>query len=216
MVLVFSFPDFIIVAMCILFGYLGYRMGFYDSLLALIGFHFAAGLSLLLMRYTVGFFSFVLELSPDMSLLLGMSFLFGLFTLLWVFISQWIHSLVKMQVVEWFNRGAGILLGGYRGFLIVSLMALSFSILPWTYGVTYTETNSVLYQRIRCFLPMKYNYDIGSNVVYVSAVNVHTRRSETARCVALPVVELKMDLIKIYPPFKIVFMGTDKAVEVNQ
>ncbi|MGH7493925.1 MAG: CvpA family protein [bacterium] len=158
MSLVITFADFTIVAMCILFGYLGYRMGFYDSLLALIGFHFALGLSLPLMRYTVSFFSFVLELPPDMSLLLGLSFLFGLFTLLWVFFSQWIHSLVKMQVVEWFNRGAGILLGSYRGFLIVSLMALGFSILPLTQAVTYTETYSTLFRRIRCFLPMKYNY----------------------------------------------------------
>lgn len=158
MSLVITFADVTIVALCILFGYLGYRSGFYDSLLALIGFHFALGLSLLLMRYTVGFFSFVLELPPDMSVLLGLSFLFGLFSLLWVFLSQWIHELIKMVVVEWFNRAAGMLLGGYRGFLLVSMMALGFSILPLTQAVTYTETYSSLFRSVKCFLPLKYNY----------------------------------------------------------
>ena len=155
---VFTFADFTIVVLCILFGYLGYRSGFYNSLLSLLGFHFAFGWSLLLMSYAAGFFGFVLELPPDMSLLFGLSFIFGLLTLLWVFIAQWFHNLVKMEVVEWFNRTAGTLLGAYRGFLLVSMMALGFSILPLTATVSYTETYSMLFRRTRCFLPLHYNY----------------------------------------------------------
>ncbi len=158
MSLVITFADVTIITFIFLFSYVGYRSGFYDSLLRLMGFHFALGLMLLLMRYTVGFFGFVLQLPPDMSLLFGAAFLFGLLTLLWVFFAQWIHNLIKMQVVEWFDRIAGALLGAYRGFLLVSLLALGFSILPLTQTVTYTETYSLLYRQVRCFLPLQYNY----------------------------------------------------------
>jgi len=155
---VFTFVDFLIVTLCVLFGYIGYRSGFYNSLLALMGFHFALGLSLLLMRYTAGFFGFVLELPPDMSILFGMAFLFGVLTLGWVFCAQWIHGLVKMEVVEWFNRTAGVILSTYRGFLMISLFALGFTILPLTPSLTYAESYSMLFRRARCFLPLHYNY----------------------------------------------------------
>lgn len=157
MPVVFTFADFAIVTLIALFGYLGYRSGFYDSLLAYMGFHFALGWSLLLMRYTAGFFSYVLELPPDMSLLLGLSFLFGLFTLAWVFFAQWVHTLIKMEVVEWFNRVAGAALGAYRGFLMVSLMALGFTLLPVS-QVSYVETYSLVFNRVKCYLPRHYNY----------------------------------------------------------
>ena len=157
MSLVITFVDVTIIALCCLFGYLGYRSGFYNSVLALTGFHFALNMSLLLLRYTTGFFGFVLELPPDMSLLFGMAFLYGLFTLLWVFVSYRIHHLVRMVVVDWFDRAAGVVLGTYRGFLIVSLIALGYSCLPMSTAVTYAETYSSLFRTAKCFLPRYYN-----------------------------------------------------------
>jgi uncharacterized membrane protein required for colicin V production len=149
--------DVAIVLIISLFGYLGYQRGFYNSLLAYMGFHFALGWSLLFMRYTAGFFSYVLELPPNMCLLLGMSFLYGFFTLMWVFFSQWVHTLIKMQVVEWFNRFAGAALGVFRGYLLMSLTALGLTLIP-TSQVAYAESHSLLYNRVKCYLPWHYNY----------------------------------------------------------
>ena len=155
---VITFADVAIITFISLSGWLGYGRGFYNSLLALMGFHFALGWSLMLMRYMAGFFSYVLELTPDMSILFGMSFLFGLFTLAWVFFSQWVHTLIKMEVVEWFNRSAGAVLGAFRGYLLVSLAALGFTLLPLNGTVSYTETYSILFNRVKCYLPRHYNY----------------------------------------------------------
>ncbi len=158
MSLVISFTDVIIITLCSLFGYLGYRAGFYDSVLALTGFYLSFTLSLLLMRYTAGFFSFVLELPPEMSVLFGFSFVFGLLMLGHVFFQKWMHDMIKMQVETWFDQISGALLGFYRGFLIVSLLVLGFSCLPLPQTIAYTESRSPFVRRVKCFLPLNYNY----------------------------------------------------------
>lgn len=148
--------DVVIVVLVVLSGYAGYRTGFYESLLRLFGFYGAVMISLILLQYLARFFNYVMQLPPNMSLLLGFSFIFGLLMLLQVFFMHWMHQIIKMEVVKWFNLGVGTFLGALKGLLVASLVALGFSLLPMTREIQRTENGSMLFRTTRCLLPLNF------------------------------------------------------------
>ncbi len=150
--------DVVIVALVALSGYAGYRGGFYDSFLRVMGFFGAVALSLILLRYVARFFNYVMELPPNMSVLLGFTFIFGLLMLLQVFFMHWMHQIIKMEVVRWFNLTFGTLLGAYKGLLAASLLALGFSLLPLSAAIQRMETQSLFFAPTRFILPKNFNY----------------------------------------------------------
>ncbi len=150
--------DVVIVALVALCGYAGYRAGFYDSLLRVSGFFGAVTISLVLSRYVARFFNYVMELPPNMSILLGFSFIFGLLMLLQIFFMHWMQEIIKMQVVKWFDVTFGTLLGAYRGLLAASLLALGFSLLPLSSAIPRIESQSMFFSKTRFILPDNFSY----------------------------------------------------------
>lgn len=151
--------DVVIVMLVALSGYAGYRNGFYDGLLRISGFFGAVTISLVLLRYVARFFNFVLELPPNMSVLLGFSFIFGLLMLLQVFFMHWMHTIIKMEVVQWFDVTFGTILGAYKGLLVASLLALGFSLLPLKPStIQRMESESMFLTQTRFLLPQNFNY----------------------------------------------------------
>ena len=65
---------------------------------------------------------------------------------------------MKMQVVDWFDKLSGALLGIYKGTLIASLLAIGFSLLPLSELVQDIEQSSFFVQAIKKFLPANYDY----------------------------------------------------------
>ncbi len=157
MTISFGPTDVVIVALVALSGYAGYRAGFYDSLLRLSGFYLAVTLSLILLQYLARFFNYVMQLPPNMSLLLGFSFIFGLLMLLQVFFMHWMHQVIKMEVVHWFNVTFGTLLGAIKGLLAASLVTLGFSLLPLTREIQRTEASSMFFRSTRCVLSQNFS-----------------------------------------------------------
>lgn len=157
MTISFGPTDIVIVALVALSGYAGYRAGFYDSLLRLSGFYLAVTLSLILLQYLARFFNYVMQLPPNMSLLLGFSFIFGLLMLLQVFFMHWMHQVIKMEVVHWFNVTFGTILGAFKGLLAASLVTLGFSLLPLTREIQKTETSSMFFRPMRCILSQNFS-----------------------------------------------------------
>jgi len=149
--------DVVIIVLVALSGYAGFRGGFYDSLLRLSGFYGAVTISLILLQYLARFFNYVMQLPPNMSLLLGFAFVFGLLMLLQVFFMHWMHQIIKMEVEKWFNLGVGTLLGALKGLLAASLVTLGFSLLPMTSEIQRTEISSMLFRPTRCLLPQNFS-----------------------------------------------------------
>ena len=158
MIIKIDATDVIILGTLALFGYLGYKGGLFKGILNLWGFYFSLTLSLLFVPWPANFFHYVLELPPTMSVLLGFAVLFALTQLLYVFFMIWINKIVQMTVKDWFNRLTGTLLGLYRGILIISLMALGFSLLPLTDLVRTNETHSMFFRHVRLFTVYNYNF----------------------------------------------------------
>jgi hypothetical protein len=93
-----------------------------------------------------------------MSILIGFSSIFFIILLLYTFFLQWLNTVMKMHVVDWFDKLSGALLGIYKGTLIASLLALGFSLLPLAELVRDIEQSSFFVQAIKKFLPANYNY----------------------------------------------------------
>lgn len=158
MLVIISHIDFFILLLLAVFGYVGYRSGFYNSLLGLSGFYIGVIISFLALPLAAKFFYFVLQLPPNMSIILGFSFVFALVMLLHVFFMQYIHKVIKMEVEDKFNRLSGIVIGLYKGSLIVSLLALGFCMLPMQTMVNNIESKSIFLPRIKRVLPANYDY----------------------------------------------------------
>lgn len=158
MQIIINFADFIIVGVFAYFIWRGYKGGFYDSLLEVIGFYVCLTITLIALRYVAGFFSVVLELPPNMSVLLGFAFVFAGLALAYLYFVKWIHQMIEMKVHERFNRITGSLLGAYRGLLIASLLVLGFLLLPIPHLVHSTQARSFFIPRIKRVLPLNYDY----------------------------------------------------------
>ncbi|KAA0222612.1 CvpA family protein [candidate division KSB1 bacterium] len=156
--IIINFADFIIIGVLAYFIWSGYKGGFYDNLLELIGFYVCLTLTLIVLSYIAKFFNFVLELPPSVSVLLGFIFVFATLTLAYLYFVKWIHKMIEMKVHERFNRITGSLLGAYRGVLMASLLVLGFLLLPIPHLVQPTQARSFFMRKIKIVLPMNYDY----------------------------------------------------------
>jgi uncharacterized membrane protein required for colicin V production len=89
---------------------------------------------------------------------MGFATIYVISLLLYALFLQWLHTIMKMEVVDWFNRISGTLLGIYKGLLIASLLALGFSLLPMPDMVRSTEERSLFLRPVKYFMPINYNY----------------------------------------------------------
>ena len=156
--LVINLIDFVVILLWAMFGYLGYRWGLYSGLLNLFGLFFSLAWSLILLPFFAKLFSYVLELPASMSVLLGFTVIFAVVMLLYLFFSQWIQTIIRMEVRDWFNRSSGTLLGLYRGVLLVSLLAIGFTLLPLPKLVDNVESRSPIFRFVKRVTPLNYNY----------------------------------------------------------
>jgi len=153
-----SYADFIIIALMIILGFEGYRTGFFHGLLGVGGLFISMIITLLTLPYSSRFFNYVIELSPNLSILMGFLSIFVISLLLYALFLQWLHSIMKMQVVDWFDKVFGTLFGLYKGLLTISLLAIGFSLLPIPQVVQATENNSLFLKPVKYFAPTNYNY----------------------------------------------------------
>jgi hypothetical protein len=63
-----------------------------------------------------------------------------------------------MEVVDWFNRISGTIIGLYKGLLTVSLLSLGFSLFPMPDLVKSTEARSVFMIPVKYVAPFNYNF----------------------------------------------------------
>jgi uncharacterized membrane protein required for colicin V production len=153
-----SYADFTIIALMIIFGFEGYRTGLFNGLLSIGGIFFALIITILMLPYSSRFFNYVIELPPNISILMGFISIFVLLLLLYELFLEWVHKIMKMEVVDWFNRISGTLLGLYKGLLSVSLLAIGFSLMPMKELVKSTEANSTFVIPVKYFTPFNYNF----------------------------------------------------------
>jgi membrane protein required for colicin V production len=153
-----SYVDFFIVLLTVIFGYEGYRSGFFNGILSIGGIFISLIITLVALPYSARFYNVVIELSLNVSILMGFVTILVISLLLHSLFLQWLHTIMKMEVVDWFNRISGILLGLYKGLLILSLLALSFAFLPLPDEIKYAEEHSKFLQPVKRFMPANYNY----------------------------------------------------------
>ncbi|MDZ7344727.1 MAG: CvpA family protein [candidate division KSB1 bacterium] len=153
-----SYADFTITLLIVLIGFDGYRSGFFHEITTLGGFFFSLLITLISLPQASRFFYEVVQLQTNMSILMGFSSIFFIMLLLYTFFLQWLNSVMKMEVVDWFNKLSGAMLGIYKGTLIASLLALGFSLLPLSDLVQEIEQSSLFVQGIKKFLPANYDY----------------------------------------------------------
>jgi uncharacterized membrane protein required for colicin V production len=153
-----SYADFTIIALMIIFGFEGYRAGFFKGILSIGGFFFALVFAVVVLPYSARFYNFVIELPANISIVMGFTTIFVLLLLLYALFLQWVHSIMKMEVVDWFNRISGTIIGLYKGLLTVSLLSLGFSLFPMPELVKSTEARSVFMIPVKYVAPYNYNY----------------------------------------------------------
>jgi uncharacterized membrane protein required for colicin V production len=142
----------------IIFGFEGYRAGFFKGILSIGGFFFALVFAVVVLPYSARFYNFVIELPANISIVMGFTTIFVLLLLLYALFLQWVHSIMKMEVVDWFNRISGTIIGLYKGLLTVSLLSLGFSLFPMPELVKSTEARSVFMIPVKYVAPYNYNY----------------------------------------------------------
>jgi uncharacterized membrane protein required for colicin V production len=153
-----SYADFTIIALMIIFGFEGYRAGFFKGILSIGGFFFALVIAVVVLPYSARFYNFVIELPANISIIMGFTTIFVLLLLLYALFLQWVHSIMKMEVVDWFNRISGTIIGLYKGLLTVSLLSLGFSLFPMPDLVKSTEARSVFMIPVKYVAPFNYNF----------------------------------------------------------
>lgn len=153
-----SYADFSIIALTVIFGYEGYRSGFFKGILSVGGLFIALTISLIALPYAARFFNYVIELPPNISILMGFVSIFVINMLLYALFLEWVHKIMQMKVEDWFDRIAGTVLGLYKGVLAVSLLAIGFTLLPLQDTVRNTEQRSLFLRPVKCFTPVNYNY----------------------------------------------------------
>ncbi|MCG3120381.1 MAG: hypothetical protein ALAOOOJD_03066 [bacterium] len=153
-----SYADFTIIALMIVFGFEGYRSGLFNGILSIGGLFFSLIVAVVLLPFSARFFNFVIELSPNLSVIMGFLAIFVLCLLLFALFLEWVHKIMKMEVVDWFNRIAGTLIGLYKGLIATSLLALGFSLLPMPELVQRTEANSMFMAPVKYVAPYNYNF----------------------------------------------------------
>jgi uncharacterized membrane protein required for colicin V production len=153
-----SYADFSIIVLTVIFGYEGYRSGFFKGILSIGGIFISLTISLAALPYAARFFNYVIELPPNISILLGFISIFVISMLLYALFLEWVHKVMQMKVEDWFDRISGTLLGLYKGVLAVSLLALGFTLLPLPEVVRSTEQRSLFLQPVKYFTPVNYNY----------------------------------------------------------
>lgn len=152
-----SYADFTIIAVMIIFGFEGYRGGLFNGILSIGGLHFALFVAVILLPLAANFFNFVIELPANISVVMGFVTIFVACLLLYAFIADWLRKIIKMEVVDWFNRLTGTLIGLYKGLITASLLALGFSLLPPAAVVQSTENNSTFMRPVKYVAPFTYN-----------------------------------------------------------
>ncbi len=153
-----SYADFTIIALTVIFGFEGYRAGFFKGLLSVGGFFISLTVSLAALPFAARFFNFVIELPPNISILMGFVSIFVISMLLYVLFLEWVNKIMQMKVEERFDRIMGTMIGLYKGVLASSLLVLGFTLLPIPEVVNRTEQNSLFLQPVKYFAPANYNY----------------------------------------------------------
>ena len=153
-----NYVDFFIILLTIILGYEGYRSGFFRGILSIGGIFISLIITLIALPHSARFYYAVIELSPNISIVMGFVTIIVICLLLHSLFLQWLHTIMKMEVVDWFNRISGTLLGLFKGLLILSLLALGFSCLPLPEQIKYAEESSTFFQPVKCFMPANYNF----------------------------------------------------------
>jgi uncharacterized membrane protein required for colicin V production len=153
-----SWADFTIIVLMVFLGLEGYRTGFFNGLLSVGGFFFSLLITLFLLPQAARFFNYVVELPSNMSILMGFATVYVISMLLYELFLKWLHKIMEMKVEARFNRIFGTVLGLYKGILIVSLLALGFSLLPLPDMVRSAEERSLFLRPVKYFTPVNYNF----------------------------------------------------------
>jgi uncharacterized membrane protein required for colicin V production len=153
-----NYADFAIIALMIIFGFEGYRAGFFAGILSIGGFFFALIIAVLTLPYSARFFNYVIELSANISILMGFVTIFVLCLLLYALFLDWVRKIMEMKVVDWFDRISGTVIGLYKGLLAVSLLSIGFSLFPMPDLVKATEARSLFMVPVKYVAPFNYNF----------------------------------------------------------
>jgi len=153
-----SYADFSIIAVMIIFGFEGYRTGLFNGILSIGGLNLSLIIAVVILPLAANFFNYVIELPPNISVVMGFVTIFVAGLLLYAFFAEWLRKLIKMEVVDWFNRISGTIIGLYKGLIAASLLVLGFSLLPPAAMVKSTEDNSVFMRPVKYVAPFSYNY----------------------------------------------------------
>lgn len=151
-----SYADFTIIAVMIIFGFEGYRTGLLNGILSIIGLNLSLILAVVILPLAASFFNNVFKPPPNISIVMGFLTIFVVCLLLFTFMAKWFRKLIKMEMVDWFNRTSGAFIGLYKGLMTASLLALCYSLLPPSTVVQSTEKNSTFMRPVKFIAPLSY------------------------------------------------------------
>lgn len=152
-----SYADFTIIAVILIFGFKDYRTGLLNGILSIIGLNLSLILAVVILPLAANFFNYTFEPRPNISIVMGFLTIFVACLLIFIFVAKWFRKLIKIEVVDWFNRMSGAFIGLNKGLMAASLLALCYTLLSPSAVVQNTEKNSIFMRPVKFIAPLSYN-----------------------------------------------------------
>lgn len=149
--------DWIIIIILIFFAVRGFSRGFLQGIAGLVGVIVALVLAVQFMDDLSSILLHFFSLSPRVAVLLTAVIIFFVVFLGFIFTAKFLRSVLKMAALGWVDRIAGTALGLVKGAVIVSIVALMISLIPFRGKAQAEFDQSLLFRPAQRIAPMVFD-----------------------------------------------------------
>jgi len=152
-----NYIDYIIVAVVVIFTVRGLFRGFFYEIFGFLSLIVALIAATKFTSNVAGFVDKLFDIPASLSTLVGFLLIFFGLTLGLQILSHYLHKAVQYTFLSWLEKLAGALVGFLKGAIIMSLLLLLISILPFGDFIVPAQKESVLFLRTRNVAPKVFN-----------------------------------------------------------
>jgi len=152
-----NYIDYIIVAVVVIFTVRGLFRGFFYEVLGFISLIVALILATKFTSNVAEFVDKLFDIPASVITLIGFLLIFIGVTLGLQILTHYLHKVVQYSFLSWLEKLAGATVGFLKGAIIMSLLLLLISILPFGSYIVPDQDKSVLFLRTRNVAPQVFN-----------------------------------------------------------
>jgi len=150
--------DIIILVILGIFCLKGFFRGIIVEVLTLVGLVVAYVIALREMSTVAGWIERAVHLPSLISTALGFFMIFLLIVLFFRWVAGAVRRITQWIFLGWIDRGGGMLFGIFKGALIVSLLILLVSLVPFSKELEREQKNSLLFKPVSVVAPAVFTF----------------------------------------------------------